>query len=133
MHYSIEPRHRIYLKGYGFLSFAKNIGTNANKVAESMSNKYSQKLFDSAKKSTTDAIKTASKRAIQKTAGATGDLIDNKIAHKIISISKSPKEFPSQNASKEFKNIQKEFKNRGELNRNTKRNRNISRKKTTNC
>ena len=66
MHYSIEPRHRIYLKGYGFLSFAKNIGTNANKVAESMSNKCSQKLFDSAKKSTTDAIKTASKRAIKK-------------------------------------------------------------------
>ena len=32
-----------------------------------LSNKYSQKL-DSAKKSTSDAIKTTSKRAIQKTA-----------------------------------------------------------------
>ena len=31
-----------------------------------MSNKYNQKLFDSAKKSTTDALKIASKRAIQK-------------------------------------------------------------------
>ena len=31
-----------------------------------MSNKYSQKLLDSAKKFTTDAIKTASKRAIKK-------------------------------------------------------------------
>ena len=40
------------------------------------------------KKSTTDAIKTASKRAIQKTAEATGDLIVNKIAHKITSVSK---------------------------------------------
>ena len=39
--------------------------------------KYGQKLLDSAKKSTTDAIKTASKRAIQKTAEATGDLIGN--------------------------------------------------------
>ena len=35
------------------------------------------------KKSTTGAIKTASKRAIQKTAEATGDLIDNKIADKL--------------------------------------------------
>ena len=35
------------------------------------------------KKSTTDAIKTTSKIAIQKTAEATGDLIGNKIADKI--------------------------------------------------
>ena len=47
-----------------------------------MSNKYSQKLLDSAKKSTTDPIKTTSKRAIPKTAEATGDLIGNKIADK---------------------------------------------------
>ena len=81
MRYSIEPRDRIYVKGYGFLSFAKN-----------MTNEYGQKLFDTAKKSTTDAIKTASKRAIQKTAEATGDLIGNKIADKITSISKKPVE-----------------------------------------
>ena len=24
--YSIEPRYRGYVKGYGFLSFAKNVG-----------------------------------------------------------------------------------------------------------
>ena len=90
MRYSIEPRDRIYVKGYGFLSFAKNMGKN-------LSNKYGQKLLDSAKKSTTDPIKTASKRAIQKTAEATGDLIGNKIAYKITSVStdlhskKSPK------------------------------------------
>ena len=81
MTYSIEPRDRIYVKGCGFLFFAKNIG-------KSLSNKYGQKLFDSAKKSTTDAIKTASKRAIQKTAEATGDLIGNKIADKIRNVSK---------------------------------------------
>ena len=52
MRYSVEPRARRYVKGYGFLSFAKNIGKN-------ISNKYSQKLADSAKKSATDAIKTA--------------------------------------------------------------------------
>ena len=76
MRYSVEPRDRVYVKGHGFLSFAKNLG-------KSLSNKYSQELLDSAKKSTIDAIKTTSKRAIQKTAEATGDLIDNKIADKI--------------------------------------------------
>ena len=81
MRYSIEPRDRIYVKGYGFLSFAKNMGI-------SLSNKYGQKLLHSAKKSTTDTIKTASKRAIQKTAEATVDLIGNKIADKITTVSK---------------------------------------------
>ena len=40
------------------------------------------------KKSATDARKTASKRAIQKTAEATVDLVGNKIADKITSVSK---------------------------------------------
>ena len=72
MRYSIEPRDRIYVKWYGFLFFAKNMGKN-------LSNKYGQKLLDSARKSTTDAIKTAWKRAIVKTAGATADLVGNKL------------------------------------------------------
>ena len=63
------------------MSFAKNMG-------KSLSNKYSQKPLDNAKKSTTDAIKKASKRAIQKIAEATGDLIGNKIADKKTSVSK---------------------------------------------
>ena len=68
------------------MCFAKNIG-------KKLANKYGQERFDDAKKSTTDAIKTASKRAVQKTAEATGDLIGNKIADKITSVSKkSPKE-----------------------------------------
>ena len=49
MRHSIEPKDRIYVKGYGFLSFAKNTVTPTIKVAKSMSNKYSQKLLDSAK------------------------------------------------------------------------------------
>ena len=48
-------------------------------MGKSLSNKYGQKLIDSSKKSTTDAIKTASKIAIQKTAEATGDLIRAKL------------------------------------------------------
>ena len=35
-------------------------------MGKNLRNKYRQKLLDSAKKSTTDIIKTASKRAIQK-------------------------------------------------------------------
>ena len=90
MRYSIEPRDRIHVKGYGFLSFAKNIDKN-------LSNKNGQNLLDSAKKSTTDDIKTASETAIQKTAEATGDLIGNKIADKITSVSKKSSAEHSKN------------------------------------
>ena len=103
MRYSIEPKDRTYVKDYGFLSFTKNTGTYTTKVAKNSNNKYSQKLVDSAKNSTTDAIKTASKRAIPKTAKATGDLYDNKIADKFTSISKSSKELHSQSNLDEAK------------------------------
>ena len=46
--------------------------THATKVAKNLSNKYSQKLLDSSEKCTTDAIKTASKRAIQKNSKSNG-------------------------------------------------------------
>ena len=89
MRYSLEPRDRIYVNRYGFISFAKNIGKN-------LSNKYSQKITDTTKKSATDAIKTASQRAIKKTAEVTGDLVGNKVADKIVGISKkSTKELPT--------------------------------------
>ena len=85
MRYAIEPRDRTCVKGYGFLSFPKHMGKN-------LSNKYGQKLLDSAKKSKTDAIKTASTKASE----TTGDLIGNKIADKITSVSKkSTKELPN--------------------------------------
>ena len=46
MRHWTELRERIHVKGYGFLSFAKNIGAHANKVAKNMSNKYSEKRLD---------------------------------------------------------------------------------------
>ena len=61
MRYSTDPRDRRYVKGYGVLSFAKNIAKN-------ISSKYSQKLVDSAKKSATDIIKTVSKKSNSKKA-----------------------------------------------------------------
>ena len=82
MCYSVPSRDRIFLKSYEFSSFAKYIGKNVSKnISKNLSGKYSQKLLDHAKQSATDMFKTASKRAIQKTEVATGDLFGNKIAN----------------------------------------------------
>ena len=78
MRCSTEPRFRKYLKGYGFLSFARKFG-----------DKYGKKSMDTATKTGIDAAKTASTRLVQKTAEATRDLIGNKIADNITSIGKS--------------------------------------------
>ena len=78
MRYSTEPKFRKYVKGYGFLSFARTFG-----------NKYGKRLMDTATKTGIDAAKIASKRLVQNIAEATGDLIVNKIADKITSLSKT--------------------------------------------
>ena len=70
--YSVQPRDQKIVKGYGFLSFAKKMDKS---ISKSFSGKYSQKLLDYAEQSAADALKTFSKKAIQKTAEATGDLI----------------------------------------------------------
>ena len=74
MKYSTEPKFRKYVKGYSFFTFARNFG-----------DKHGKKLMDSATKTEIDAAKTTSKRAFQKTAEATGDLIGTKIVDKITS------------------------------------------------
>ena len=99
MRYSIEPRERRYVKGYGFLSFVKNMGKHAARVAKNLNNKYGQKLVDTAKTSATDALKIADKRAIQKTTEASRDLAGNFIADKITSIKKKPASEPHSNAA----------------------------------
>ena len=68
MRYSIEPRERRYVKGYGFMSFARNF-----------SDKYGKSLRDASK----TFAKTAGKEILKETAKATGDLIGSKIANKI--------------------------------------------------
>ena len=80
MRYSTQARFRKYVKDYGLLSFAKTFGS-----------KYGKKSMDTATITWIDGAKTASKRVVQKTAEAAGDLIGNKIADKITSIGK-PKE-----------------------------------------
>ena len=60
--YSVQPRDQIFLKFYEFLSFDKNIGKKIGKnMSKNLSSIYRQNVFDHAKQSTTDAIKTASK------------------------------------------------------------------------
>ena len=60
MRYLVQPKDRIFVKGYGFLSFVKNMGKNIGKnISKTLRCKYSQKLFDHAKQSETDALKTS--------------------------------------------------------------------------
>ena len=95
---SIELRDQIFVKGYGFLSFAKTMGKN-------LSGKYSQKLLNHAKQSTTDALKALSKRAVQKTAEGTGDLIGNKIADKITKVLRTSSQNTSERVPSETEDI----------------------------
>ena len=78
MRYSTEPKFRKYVKGCGFLSFARRPG-----------DRYGRKLIHTATMTGIETAKTASKRVVQITAEAAGDLIGNKIADKITSIGKS--------------------------------------------
>ena len=65
MGYWVQPSDRIFVKDYGFLSFAKTIGKNIGQnISKILSSKYRQKILDHAKKSVTDALKNSSKRAI---------------------------------------------------------------------
>ena len=96
MRYSIEPRERRYVKGYGFTSFARNFGNKygktlmntAIKTGTNFSSKYGKKLTDTAIKTGRDYATIAGKKIVHKSAEATGDLIGNKIADKITSASK---------------------------------------------
>ena len=60
-------------------------------LQENFGDKCGKELMNSATKTGIDAAKTASKRIAQKTAEAIGDLIGNKKADKITSVSKSKK------------------------------------------
>ena len=53
MRYSLEPKYRKYVQGYGVLSFERKFG-----------DKYGKKTKDTATKTGLDAAKTASKRVI---------------------------------------------------------------------
>ena len=75
--YSVQRRDRISVKGYGFSSFAKIMGKNIGKKSKSFSDKQSQKPLDHVRQSAKYALKTTSKRLIQKTAEKIADRIAN--------------------------------------------------------
>ena len=69
MHFSVQPSDQMFVKDYGFSSFAKNMGKKIGKnISKNLSGKYSQKFLIILKQSATDALKASSKRVIQKTA-----------------------------------------------------------------
>ena len=46
----VQPRDQIFVKSFGFLSFAKNVGKYSGKnISKNLSGKYNQKLLDHAK------------------------------------------------------------------------------------
>ena len=65
-----------------------------------MTGKYSKKLLGHANQYETYAFKTASKRAIQKTAETTGDLIGNKTSNRITKVSKNSQQKKFRNRCK---------------------------------
>ena len=80
--YSIETRTTKYVKGYGFLSFARNLF-----------NKYGKQLLDTTAKTGLDSLKSASRKVVHKAAKATGKFIGNKISDKVV----KPKPVPDEN------------------------------------
>ena len=112
----------MFVKGYRFLSFAKNMGKKIGigigkntvfsykNVSENLSVKYSQKNLDHAKQPATDALKTSSQTVIQKTTEATGNLIDNNIADaaakpygsRIVKVSKTYRYIPSEKIKRDY-------------------------------
>ena len=99
---SVQPRDQIFVKGYGFLSCAKNMGENAGKkISKNLNGKYSQKFPDHAKQSATGALKTTSTKVIQKPAEVTGDLIGNKIDNGITKVSQNSRQNNSESLTNE--------------------------------
>ena len=82
--YSIELRRSKYIKGKGFLPFARNIF-----------DWYGKKLLNTATKTRLDAARTASKKLVHKTAEKTVELKGNKITKPI----GKPKRVPEVNST----------------------------------
>ena len=93
MRYSVQPRDRTFVKGYEFLSSAKNIRKN---IGKNISKKW---VVNTAKRLLHHAKQPATNTQLQK-AETTGGLIGNKIANKIMKVSNTSQ----QNNSKPVTN-----------------------------
>ena len=115
MRHSLEPEYRKYVKGYGFLLFARNfrdkygktLMNTAIKTGANFNSKHGKKLTDTAMKTGKDFATIACKKIVLKSPEATGDLVGNKIFDKIISMGKprSKKEKDETNIIEETQEI----------------------------
>ena len=81
--YSVQPKDWIYVKGYDFLSFARNIGKNFGKnIRKNVSRKYNQNFLIMLRNLLKMHLKLL-QISDSKAAKATDDLIGNKTADKI--------------------------------------------------
>ena len=91
MTYRTDNKIRTYVKGYGFMTFAKNFGSKYGKKIMSKgisaASKFNQSNYGKMLKNQgTKFGKTAGKKILTKSVEATGDLIGSKIACKITSL-----------------------------------------------
>ena len=100
MTYHTDNRVRKYMQGYGFLSFAKKLGTKFGKkfvnkgINES---KYGKEL----KKEGLKFTKTSGKQILEKTTPVVSDSVGSKIADKITSLTNKPQEEPQEQPQEE--------------------------------
>ena len=101
--YSLESRRRRYVKGYGFLSFTKNIGKRALKAGKEIGKSglvktaiksAGKKAIDAGKELARSdtfkkAVKSVGEKAVSQAADAAGDFIGSKIAYKLADQSKN--------------------------------------------
>ena len=102
MTYRTDNKIRRYVKGYGFMTFAKNLGSKYGKKIMnegiSAASKFNQSKYGNMlKKHSSEFGKITGKKILTKSADATGDLIGSKIADKFTSLkSKESVRFPHE-------------------------------------
>ena len=87
----------MFVKGYGCLSLAKNMGKN---ISKNLNGKYSPKLLAHTKQSGIDTLIAISRKVVQKAAKVAGSLIGNKNANRITKVSRSSLQNNSETITK---------------------------------
>ena len=96
MTYRTDNKIRKYVKGYGFMSFAKNLGSKYGKKVMGKGISVSKKINQSnygklLKNQASEFGKIAGKKILTKSAEATADLMGSKITDKITSFKSKEK------------------------------------------
>ena len=90
MCYSVQPRDQIFVKGYGFLSFDKNVDKNIGQnINKNVSGKYSQELLNMLKNLQQMRLTLLQKYQFKKQQKQLVILIGNKIADRIKKVSEN--------------------------------------------